>query len=57
VLFTRRYTLGSLFNQSYVGVQTSIPLKNRYELDAFIEYDFQQQQQQLLMYLTLNKRF
>ncbi len=57
VLFTRRYTLGSLFNQSYVGLQTSIPLKNRYELDAFVEYDFQQQQQQLLMYLTLNKRF
>ncbi len=57
VLFARRYTIGSLFNQSYVGVQSSIPLKNRYELDAFVEYDFQQQQQQLLIYLTLNKRF
>jgi len=57
VLFARRYSFESLFNQSYIGVQSSLPLKNRYELDAFVEYDFQQQQQQLLVYITLNKRF
>jgi len=57
VLFARRYTMNSLFNQNYMGVQSSFPLPNNYILSAFAEYDIQQQQQQLIFYLTLNKRF
>ncbi len=56
-LYSRRIELGSIFNQNSAGLQYSFPLKKGYELDAFFEYNFQQQQQHLFCYLTLNKRF
>lgn len=56
-LFSRRIELGSVFNQNSAGIQYSFPLRKGYELDAFFEYNFQQQQQHLFCYLTLNKRF
>lgn len=56
-LFSRRIELSSIFNQNSAGFQYSFPLRKGYELDAFFEYNFQQQQQHLFCYLTLNKRF
>lgn len=55
-LFTRRFNTKSIFNQSYMGLQTRFPLPKRYEMSVFTEYSLQQQQNQLLLYLTLNKR-
>ncbi len=57
VVFARRYSSVGVFQQSYIGMSSGIPLKNRMEFEAFAEYDLQQQQQQLLIYFTLNKRF
>lgn len=56
-LYSRNSKISSIFNQSSVGAQWSFPVSKRYDLDAFVEQNIQQQQQHLFCYLTLSRRF